>query len=87
MHVTNSESTGNTLRQTSLGGAVLPWQDALHEGPVPAGPRHALLAARAAFLSGCGWGSTQAIGFALERRDRTLAGALRRAAGGFVVRT
>src|SRR5215475_11938434 len=31
LHVTNGESAANTLRQTSLGGAVLPWQDALHE--------------------------------------------------------
>src|SRR4029078_10283801 len=36
LHVTNGESAGNTLRQTGLGGAVLPWQDVLHEGPVPA---------------------------------------------------
>ena len=36
LHITNGESAGNTLRQTALGGAVLPWQDVLHEGPVPA---------------------------------------------------
>jgi hypothetical protein len=77
LHVTNGESAGNTLRQTSLGGAVLSWQDVLHEGPVPAGERPELLRTRAAFLSGCGWGSTQAIGSALQRRDRTLLGALR----------
>jgi DNA-binding transcriptional MerR regulator len=77
LHVTNGESAGNTLRQTSLGGAVLSWQDVLHEGPVPAGPRPELLRARAAFLSGCGWGSAQAIGSALQRRDRTLLEALR----------
>jgi DNA-binding transcriptional MerR regulator len=77
LHVTNGESAGNTLRQTSLGGAVLSWQDVLHEGPVPAGARPELLPTRAAFLSGCGWGSTQAIGSALQRRDRTLLGALR----------
>jgi len=77
LHVTNGESAANTLRQTSLGGAVLPWQDALHAGPVPAGPRHLLLTTRAAFLSGCGWGSKQAIRSALERRDRTLADAWR----------
>src|SRR5262249_20182386 len=35
LHVTNGESAGNTLRQAALGGAVLPWQDSLHEGPVP----------------------------------------------------
>ena len=77
LHVTNGESAGNTLRQASLGGAVLSWQDVLHEGPVPAEARHVLLRTRAAFLSGCGWGSTQAIWSALQRRDRTLTGALR----------
>ncbi|HEY6278209.1 MAG TPA: MerR family transcriptional regulator [Streptosporangiaceae bacterium] len=77
LHVTNGESAGNTLRQTSLGGAVLPWQDALHDGPVPATARPELLRTRAGFLSGCGWGSKQAILSALQRRDRTLIEALR----------
>src|SRR5438046_5396113 len=77
LHVTNGESAGNTLRQTVLGGAVLPWQDVLHEGPVPAGPRPGLRQARAAFLSGCGWGSGQAVLSALERRDQQLVQALR----------
>jgi DNA-binding transcriptional MerR regulator len=77
LHVTNGESAGNTLRQTGLGGAVLPWQDALHEGPVPAVARPELLRIRADFLSGCGWGSKQAIRSALQRRDRTVTGALR----------
>src|SRR5438477_3634973 len=57
LHVTNGESAGNTLRQTTLGGAVLPWQDVLHEGPVPAVPRRELVRVRARFLSDCGWGS------------------------------
>jgi len=77
LHVTNGESAGNTLRQTSLGGAVLPWQDVLHEGPVPAGTRHELLRTRAAFLSGCGWGSKRALLASLERRDHQLGQALR----------
>lgn len=77
LHVTNGESAGNTLRQTSLGGAVLPWQDVLHEGPVPAGPRRELLRTRADFLSGCGWGSVRVILSSLERRDRILTEALR----------
>ena len=77
LHVTNGESAGNTLRATSLGGAVLPWNDVLHEGPVPAVPRRELLDVRAAFLSGCGWGRRSAIRSSLERRDRQLTGALR----------
>ena len=83
MHVTNGESAGNTLRQTALGGAVLAWQDVLHDGPVLAGPRPELLHVRAGFLSACGWGSRRAILSALERRDRQLVEALR--AGSHVV--
>jgi hypothetical protein len=77
LHVTNGDSAANTLRQTALGGAVLPWQDVLHEGPVPAGPRRGLLQARAAFVSACGWGSGPSILASLERRDRQVAQALR----------
>src|SRR4051812_40468906 len=77
LHVTNGESAGNTLRRTALGGAVVPWTDALHEGPVRALPRPELLRARASFLSGCGWGSERALRSALERRDDQLLDALR----------
>ena len=77
LHVTNGESAGNTLRQTSLGGAVLPWQDVLHEGPVPAVSRGKLLDLRATFLSECGWGTRAAIRSALGRRDEQFLEALR----------
>jgi DNA-binding transcriptional MerR regulator len=76
LHVTNGESAGNTLRQTSLGGAVLPWQDVLHEGPVPAVSRGKLLDLRAAFLSECGWGTRAAIRSSLARRDEQFLEAL-----------
>ena len=76
-HVTNGESAGNTLRQTALGGAVLPWQDVLHEGPVPALPRNELLHTRARFLADCGLGTRQALLSSLEQRDRQLLEALR----------
>ena len=77
LHVTNGESAGNTLRQTGLGGAVLPWQDVLHEGPVPDVSRAELLRIRASFLSECGWGRAGTIRSSLERRDRQLRRALR----------
>jgi redox-sensitive transcriptional activator SoxR len=77
LHVTNGESVGNTLRRTAFGGAVLPWADVLHEGPVPALPRAQLLRTRAAFLSDCGWGSRRAITASLERRDAHLLAGLR----------
>jgi hypothetical protein len=72
LHVTNGDSAADTLRQTALGGDVLPWQDALHEGPVPALPRGELLRTRAEFLADCGWGSPEAVLSSFERRDRQL---------------
>jgi DNA-binding transcriptional MerR regulator len=72
LHITSGESAGNTLRQTALGGAVLPWQDTLHEGPIPALPRKELLRTRARFLADCGWGRQQALLSSLERRDQQL---------------
>jgi redox-sensitive transcriptional activator SoxR len=76
LHVTNGESAANTLRRTALGGAVLSWQDVLHAGPVPAGPRRELLRRRATFLSERGWGSRRAILASLEGRDELLRRAL-----------
>src|SRR3954468_16463268 len=69
LHVTNGESAGNTLRQTSLGGDVLVWRDVLHEGPVPDVPRAELLRARARFLAECGWGTPDELASSLEQRD------------------
>ena len=76
LHVTNGESAGGTLRQTSIGGAVLPWQEVLHEGPVPPLPPARLRDVRARFLGECGWGSRRALGDAFERRDHLLVQAL-----------
>jgi hypothetical protein len=56
---------------------VLPWQDVLHEGPVPALPRQELLRLRARFLADCGWGQREALLSSFERRDRQLLKALR----------
>jgi hypothetical protein len=72
LHVTNGASAGDTLRQTALGGEVITWDDALHEGPVPALPRLELLETRSRFLSECGWGTEEALLGSLERRDSKL---------------
>jgi hypothetical protein len=76
LHVTNGDSAAITLRQTGIGGAVLAWQDVLHEGPVPTAPRRDLLQRRASFLCRCGWGSQLALLASLERRDLQLRDAL-----------
>jgi len=72
LHVTNGESAANTLRRTRLGGSVLAWDDALHEGPVPALPPPELRRVRARFLADAGWGAVPAIRAELERRDELL---------------
>jgi Domain of unknown function (DUF1835) len=72
LHVTNGASVGDTLRSSTLGGDVLTWDDALHEGPVPALPRAELLRTRSRFLSECGWGAEDALLSSLEARDRAL---------------
>jgi hypothetical protein len=76
LHVTNGGSVAGTLRATSLGGETLPWNDVLHEGPVPDVPRDLLLGVRAAFLSQCGRRSETEILSDLKRRDRRYLDAL-----------
>jgi Domain of unknown function (DUF1835) len=74
LHVTNGESVAGTLRETSLDGVVLSWDDVLHVGPLafePATSRRL----RATFLADQGWGETAAIESELERRDDLLASA------------
>ncbi len=66
LHVTNGDSTVATLAQTGLAERILPWRDALHEGPVPDVPDRELRRIRAAFLG------DDAIAAWLEERDRTL---------------
>jgi hypothetical protein len=50
LHVTNGDSTVRGIAQTGLPGRILPWRDALHEGPVPDVPDDERRRIRAAFL-------------------------------------
>jgi hypothetical protein len=72
LHVTNGDSTAVTLRHTSLGGDVLPWRDALCEGPVPRLPPDELRAIRARFLAAAGWGGEAELRHDMEERDATV---------------
>jgi hypothetical protein len=76
LHVTNGDSAVMGIEGTGVGGDVLPWRDALHEGPVPAGDAAELRAVRARFLAGCGWGDAEAIEADMRARDERLATAL-----------
>jgi DNA-binding transcriptional MerR regulator len=72
LHVINGESVAGTLRETSLAGVALSWDDVLHVGPLAFDPA-ASRPLRARFLAGHGWGDAAAIENALERRDELLA--------------
>lgn len=50
LHVTNGDATVALLRRSGVPGSILPWRDALHEGPVPAVPDAERRRLRAAFL-------------------------------------
>jgi hypothetical protein len=79
LHVTNGDSAVFGIEGTGVGGDVLPWRDALHEGPLPAGVEaDELRAVRARFLAECGWGDAEAIEADMRARDERLQSALAR---------
>lgn len=73
LHLTNGTSIVPPIRDAGIVGRIVPWDDVLHEGPVPAGLNVAALRdTRAAFLASCGWGSRNEIARGLAERDATL---------------
>ena len=72
LHITNGESAASTLRETSLGGVVLSWDDVLHAVPLAFDPAESRRV-RAAFLAESGWGDAAATRTEFERRDELLA--------------
>jgi Domain of unknown function (DUF1835) len=73
LHVTNGDSAAGILRRTGLAARILPWRDALHEGPVPAVGDRELRRVRAGFLAGEDLADQDELLRWLEHRDRTLA--------------
>jgi hypothetical protein len=78
LHVTNGDVARERIERLGLGGRVLAWQDALHEGPVPAGLDAAgVREVRARFLASRGCGAYADVIRELEERDALLASAMR----------
>ena len=74
LHVTNGESAAEGIPAAGVQGAILPWVDVLHDGPVPAGlPMHRLGAVRADFIASLGWAPAEEVRRSFAERDRTLA--------------
>jgi hypothetical protein len=72
LHVTNGSVFLSRLHDLGVQGQILPWDDVLHEGPVPEGlAPDALRRVRAEFLA-ISWGDVAGIEHSLAIRDRTL---------------
>ena len=73
LHVTNGDSTADSLLQTTLVERIVVWRDVLHEGPVPAVGDAELRDVRAHFLGGDE--GVDRVRRELEERDAALADA------------
>ena len=72
LHITNGDFAVAVLSK-AVAGALLPWRDVLHEGPVHAGiPLAALSRRRAQFIASTGWGSFKSIESGFAERDAIL---------------
>ncbi len=73
LHVTNGDSTAETMRDSGIGGDVLVWRDVLHEGPVPGGlGLDELSAIRAEYLAAAGAGEAEELRRDFAERDNAL---------------
>ncbi|HEU5174445.1 MAG TPA: hypothetical protein VFT96_06825, partial [Gemmatimonadaceae bacterium] len=55
LHITNGDSAMSALRAGGVTGAIVPWRDVLHDGPVPNLPWPELRKVRARFIASRGW--------------------------------
>ncbi len=71
LHVTNGDVVAGLVRDARLPGAIVPWQDVLHEGPVPGLPfsHEELRDVRARFIETCGWSPYEAVYGMFAARD------------------
>ena len=76
LHVTNGDSTTAIMERAGIAGDLLPWRDALHEGPVPDLPADELRRVRAEYLATLGDASRGAVEDQLRARDERLAAAI-----------
>jgi hypothetical protein len=77
LHITNGDSMIPSLRESGIGGEVLPWRDALHDGPVPADlSEDELDDVRARHLADRGWATQEEARAGFTEREVVLTGAL-----------
>ena len=73
LNITNGDCAVEIMQLAGLPGDFLPWQDVLHEGPVPGGlSLSALSEVRARYIAEQGWGSQEQIKADFIDRDSKL---------------
>lgn len=73
LHITNGDSTSNTMIEAGLSGTIIPWRDILHDGPVPAGlSLQDLATVRAEFLTQSGVARYAEVLESFHQRDQVL---------------
>jgi hypothetical protein len=70
LHITNGDCAVSVLQAAAMRGEILPWRDALHEGPVPAGlALEELSTRRIRFIADAGWGAPAEVAKSFRERD------------------
>ena len=73
LHITNGSAIIPGMRDAGIDAAIVPWEDVLHEGPVPLGLNVAAMRERRAeFLASCGWAKFEDLVRMLGARDTAL---------------
>jgi hypothetical protein len=73
LHITNGDAVTALIREAGLAGDIVPWQDVLHEGPVPGSLSHEELRdLRAHLIAACGWGAYEVVYASFVARDRAI---------------
>jgi hypothetical protein len=73
LNITNGDSAVEIMKKAGIPGSYLPWQDVLHDGPVPAGlSLEELSKVRAKFIISQGWGMPENVERDFVERDNTL---------------
>lgn len=71
--VTNGSAAVDAMSRAGIPGEKLPWNDVLHDGPIPDGlDLDALSTVRARFIADRGWGSFESVLADFRRRDARL---------------
>ena len=73
LNITNGDAAVDLMRQANIPGEFLPWQDVLHEGPVPGGlSLKELSTIRAWYIAKQGWASECEALKTFQLRDNTI---------------